>query len=98
MARTDPHSYFDDSQPRVRHLGLELEVDFEEHRIEGWAMLDLGGPSSGPLDLDTKGLEIYAVEGEGGEAIPYKLEDEEPVLGRRLVRAATRPTMGCVSS
>ncbi len=84
MARTDPHSYFDDSQPRTRHLGLELEVDFEEHRLEGWAMLDLGEPSSGPLDLDTKGLEIYAVEGEGGEAIPYRLEDEEPVLGRRL--------------
>jgi leukotriene-A4 hydrolase len=84
MARTDPHSYFDDSQPRTRHLGLELEVDFEERRLEGWAMLDLGEPSSGPLDLDTKGLEIYAVEGEGGVEIPYKLYEEEPILGRRL--------------
>jgi leukotriene-A4 hydrolase len=84
MARTDPHSYFDDSQPRARHLGLELEVDFEEHRLEGWAMLDLGEPSSGPLDLDTKGLEIYSVEDEEGGAIPYTLAPEEPILGRRL--------------
>ncbi len=84
MARTDPHSYFDDSQPRTRHLGLELEVDFEEHRLEGWAMLDLGEPSSGRLDLDTKDLEIYAVEDEEGQPIPYELAEEEPVLGRRL--------------
>ena len=84
MARTDPHSYFDDSQPRTRHIGLELEVDFEEHRLEGWAMLDLGEPSEGPLDLDTKDLEIYAVEGEGGEPIPFERGEEEPVLGKRL--------------
>ncbi|MCG6928261.1 MAG: M1 family metallopeptidase [Acidobacteria bacterium] len=84
MARTDPHSYFDDSQPRTRHLGLELEVDFEEHRLEGWAMLDLGEPSEGPLDLDTKDLEIYSVEGEGGEPIPFDRGEEEPILGKRL--------------
>ena len=84
MARTDPHSYFDDSQPRTRHIGLELEVDFEEHRLEGWAMLDLGEPSEGPLDLDTKDLEIYSVEGEGGEPIPFDRGEEEPVLGKRL--------------
>jgi aminopeptidase N len=84
MARTDPHSYFDDSQPRTRHLGLELEVDFEGRSLYGWAMLDLGEPSSGPLDLDTKGLEIHSVEGEDEADIPFELAEEEPVLGRRL--------------
>ena len=70
MARTDPHSYYDDAQPRTRHLGLELEVDFEGRCLHGWAMLDLGEPSSGPLDLDTKGLEVdflrQQVRAEGG--------------------------------
>jgi aminopeptidase N len=84
MARTDPHSYFDDSQPRTRHLGLELEVDFEGRSLYGWALLDMGEPSSGPLDLDTKGLEIHSVEGEDEEEIPFELAEEEPVLGRRL--------------
>lgn len=84
MARTDPHSYFDDSQPRTRHLGLELEVDFEGHTLFGWALLDLGEPSSGSLDLDTKGLEIHSVEGEDEEEIPFEHAEEEPVLGQRL--------------
>jgi aminopeptidase N len=84
MARTDPHSYFDDSQPRTRHLGLELEVDFEGRSLYGWALLDLGEAASGPLDLDTKGLEIHSVEGEDESEIPFELGEEEPVLGRRL--------------
>jgi aminopeptidase N len=84
MPRTDPHSYFDDTQPRTRHLGLELEVDFEGRSLYGWALLDLGEPSSGPLDLDTKGLEIHSVEGEDEEEVPFELAREEPVLGRRL--------------
>jgi leukotriene-A4 hydrolase len=84
MARTDPHSYFDDAQPRTRHLGLELEVDFEGRGLDGWALLDLGEPSSGPLDLDTKGLDVYSVESEDGTEVPFELADEEPILGRRL--------------
>jgi leukotriene-A4 hydrolase len=84
MARTDPHSYFDDAQPRTRHLGLELEVDFEGRCLHGWAMLDLGEPSAGLLDLDTKGLEIHSVEGEDESEIPFELAEEERVLGRRL--------------
>ena len=84
MARTDPHSYFDDAQPRTRHLGLELEVDFEGRGLDGWALLDLGEPSSGPLDLDTKGLDVYSVESEDGTEVPFELAEEEAVLGRRL--------------
>jgi leukotriene-A4 hydrolase len=84
MARTDPHSYYDDAQPRTRHLGLELEVDFEGRCLHGWALLDMGEPRSGPLDLDTKGLDIFSVEGEDETEIPFELADEEPVLGRRL--------------
>lgn len=84
MAVTDPHSFFDDAQPRTRHLDLELDVDFEARRLRGRVLLQLERASSGPLDLDTKGLEVLAVEREGGGALAHTLGEETPVLGRRL--------------
>ena len=41
MARVDPHSHADDSQPRQRHLSWEAEVDFEAHQLQGTARLQL---------------------------------------------------------
>src|SRR5262245_2197173 len=84
MNRLDPHSYFDADQPRVRHLQLRWNVDFQRRCLEGSAVLELAAPSSGALDLDTKGLTIRSVRLPGGRDIPFRLEDEEPVLGRRL--------------
>ena len=84
MPRLDPHSYFESDQPRTRHLQLELGVDFERRRVSGRARLALGAPSSGPLDLDTKGLVIVSAETGAGAPVPFALGAEEPILGRRL--------------
>jgi aminopeptidase N len=84
VPRPDPHSFFDDSQPRVRHLRLALDVDFGARRIEGETVLELTGEAAGPLDLDTKGLEIRSVSAVGGAKVPWELGEEVPVLGRRL--------------
>jgi aminopeptidase N len=84
MSRPDPHSYFDDTQPRARRLSLTLSVDFQERRLAGTAVLELAAPSAGPLDLDTKGLSIRSARAAGGREIPFVLHDEEPILGRRL--------------
>jgi leukotriene-A4 hydrolase len=84
MSRLDPHSFFDSDQPRTRHLALEIGVDFGRQRVAGRVTLDLGGPSSGPLDLDTKGLVIASAASGAGTPIPYALGSEEPILGRRL--------------
>ena len=35
MARTDPHSYFDDSQPRATRWLLRLLVDFDSRILGG---------------------------------------------------------------
>ncbi|MEK7381686.1 MAG: M1 family metallopeptidase [Elusimicrobiota bacterium] len=85
MARRDPHSYFDDVQPRTRSWQLRLCVDFGRKVLHGEAMLVFAGPTSGVLDLDTKGLTIrrIAVAGGGAEA-PFELGPQEPILGRRL--------------
>jgi len=84
MGRPDPHSYFDPDQPRVRRLRLKLDVDFAARRIDGVVLLELTSPSGGALDLDTKGLEILAVETPDGRAVPHTLGAEEPIHGRRL--------------
>jgi aminopeptidase N len=84
MANIDPHSFADDAQPRTRRVDLSLEVDFDRRRIAGGATLQLEGPSDGPLDLDTKGLTIASATTESGASVPYRLGEEEPILGRRL--------------
>ena len=82
MARTDPHSFFDDAQPRVRHWRLRLTADFGLKVLRGEAALEFEG--EGPLDLDTKDLTIESAATEGGAAVPFELGPVRPILGRRL--------------
>jgi len=85
MARIDPHSYFDDAQPRTRSWNLRLKVDFARKVLAGTAELRLAAPAGGLLDLDTKALSIAGVTTlDGGAAVPFELGPDEPVLGRRL--------------
>ncbi len=83
MSRIDPHSHFDDAQPRTRSWRLKLEADFERKILFGEAVLVFGGAAGGVLDLDTKGLTIRGARA-GGAAVPFELGPEEPILGRRL--------------
>jgi leukotriene A-4 hydrolase/aminopeptidase len=84
MHRPDPHSYYDAAQPKARRLRLKLGVDFTAKRIDGEVVLEFGDPVSGPLDLDTKGLEIQAVQVPGQGQIPWELGGADPILGSRL--------------
>lgn len=85
MARTDPHSYFDDSQPRTVRWSLRLCVDFGRKVLQGDATLVFASTVGGVLDLDTKGLTIRRVAVAGGGAeVPFELGPEEAILGRRL--------------
>jgi aminopeptidase N len=82
MARGDPHSHFDDSQPRAKHWRLRLRADFERKVLTGEVELALDG-DGGTLDLDTAGQTILGASS-GGAAVPFELGPEEPVRGRRL--------------
>jgi leukotriene-A4 hydrolase len=84
MARIDPHSYFDSDQPRVRHVNFKWQVDFGSRRLMGEVVLELDRPSSGVLDLDSKGLAIQAIYNEEGKIVPFVIGDDEEILGRRL--------------
>ncbi len=84
MARLDPHSYVDADQPRPERFRLRLTVDFERKCLAGEVALAFAAPASGTLDLDTKGLTLHQVRSQEGKAVPFELDPEEPVLGRRL--------------
>ena len=84
MQHPDPHSHYDSSQPKARRLRLKLRVDFNARRIDGEVVLEFGGMMSGPLDLDTKGLEIRSVQVPGHGPIRWELGPVDPILGQRL--------------
>ena len=83
MSRIDPHSYYDDAQPRLVRLDLDLTADFVAQRLHGTAVLqfDRGGA---PVDLDTRGLDIERITGDSGVTLSHTLAAEEPILGSRL--------------
>ena len=84
MARLDPHSYNDDTQPRARHLDWRARVDFSTRTLEAEATLELEAPGEGPLDLDTRELAIDEVLAQDGTRLTHELSPAEPVLGARL--------------
>jgi len=96
MTRIDPHSYFDDAQPRTESWHLRLRVDFERKVLEGEATLVFPGQGvAGTLDLDTRGLSIHrAYVTATATVLPFELGEEDPILGRRLRLQLPVGTMG----
>lgn len=84
MARLDPHSYNDSTQPETETLDWKARVDFRTHRLHAEATLTLKEASAGPLDLDTRELDIRAVVDSHGRPLSYTLSPPEPILGSRL--------------
>ncbi|MBS1152340.1 MAG: Aminopeptidase [Myxococcaceae bacterium] len=85
MARLDPHSYNDDTQPQTDALDWQARVDFGAKRLEAEATLHFRAPApKGPLDLDTRDLELGGVFDLTGGPLPFVLHPPDPVLGARL--------------
>jgi len=84
MSRFDPHSFADDAQGVTRHIDLNLDVDFETHTIACEARLHLREPFGGPLDLDSRDLQLTSVKTADGADIPYEIAEKDAVLGDRL--------------
>jgi aminopeptidase N len=84
---TDPHSFSRPEEVVVRHLALDLAVDFASRTLSGRASLDLENLSGADeLYLDTRGLRIDRVYLDDGEAeAGFRLGDDDPLLGRALI-------------
>ena len=64
-ATRDVHSFATPEDVRVRHIDLDLDIDFDARVIRGSATLRVervAKDTSKPLVLDTRGLKIEAVE------------------------------------
>jgi leukotriene-A4 hydrolase len=89
---TDPHSAASSSSIRVRHLVLDLAVDFDQHTLAGTATWYLANPGAADvLVLDTRDLTIEAVETLDDAGLPtatdFTLGPPDAVLGQALTIA-----------
>ncbi len=85
----DVHTYANMNQFEVKHLALDLDVDFDRQVLSGTAILDFQRVSgSSPMVLDTRDLEIGKVEvaadGAHFEDTPFELGPTDPILGAPL--------------
>jgi leukotriene A-4 hydrolase/aminopeptidase len=82
----DPHSFSRPGDVVVRHLELDLTVDFENRRLSGHADLTIErvNPGAEELILDTRDLDVGAVKLDGTEPVEFRLSDALPLLGRSL--------------
>ena len=83
MARPDPHSHTDLTQPRQKHLVWKAEVDFAARTIRATATLRFDGGGA-PVDLDSRGLAVESVTSVDGRPLVFELGPSEPILGERL--------------
>jgi aminopeptidase N len=76
---------------RVTHVALDLNADFEARRMSGTATLDIqAAPGAREIILDSKGLEIQAITGPRGAALPFTLGEGDAARGQPLtVRIGT---------
>ncbi len=98
---TDPHSHAGRSPMRVRHLTLDLTVDFNHRTLAGSATWQLAEPgTAAEVVFDTRDLTVEAIEtfDAAGRPAPaaFALDGlPDPVLGQAL-RVALGPTATAV--
>ncbi|MFA5938472.1 MAG: M1 family metallopeptidase [Sinimarinibacterium sp.] len=86
----DPHSYANTRDFQTRHLALDLNVDFASRTLSGTAELQLlrAAANATTLVLDTRDLDIRAVQAGGADAVfaptRFTLDARDPVLGSAL--------------
>jgi leukotriene A-4 hydrolase/aminopeptidase len=81
----DQHTFARPEEVVVRHLSLQLNLDFDQKIASGSAKLDLDRKTkSNQVILDTRNLDIQSVTLDDGRKATFKLGDEVPFLGRPL--------------
>ncbi|MSP61338.1 MAG: M1 family peptidase [Myxococcales bacterium] len=84
MARLDPHSWNDTTQPETERLTWRAKVDFATRTLEAEAELTFRLPGAGSLDLDTRDLAIASVSTSDGKPLEFMVAAPDPILGARL--------------
>jgi aminopeptidase N len=81
-----PHSFAKPDEAAIRHIALDLNVDFETKVLSGSALLQLDRqPNAKQLWLDTRGLTIKEViSADGTQKLKWKLGEDKGAMGRSL--------------
>ncbi len=82
----DPHSFSEPNQVVVKHIDLDLKVNFEARQLDGLARLTIDNRTGGSeLILDSRGLQIDRVTlDEDGTETRFDLGEEQAFLGQPL--------------
>ena len=88
----DEQSYAEPQKVAITDMALDLALDFDTHTLAGSVTysVDWKDGNAVELVLDTRDLDIQAVEGKNGDnwrALTFMLESADPVLGSKLVIA-----------
>ena len=82
----DPHSFVRTNGATVKHLELDLEVNFAKHILNGWAEWHINPNESDTLVLDTRDLIINAVYlNNNSNPVTFTMGKKDPVLGEALL-------------
>jgi leukotriene-A4 hydrolase len=82
---SDPHSFSNPDNAVVKHLTLNLAVDFDKKVLSGTAMLDVEMKNNATqIILDTRDLNIDRITFPDGTAAKFTLGNEVKYLGRAL--------------
>ncbi|WP_323788531.1 hydrolase/aminopeptidase [Psychroserpens sp.] len=85
------HSYARPNTSAIKHLNLDIDVDFNSEIIKGIATYSIENQNATEIILDTKFLEIDAVEADG-KPTTFKLGEFDEQLGQSLTIAITNAT------
>ncbi|MCB2410880.1 M1 family metallopeptidase [Hymenobacter lucidus] len=83
----DPHSHARPAEVQVRHLALDLQVDFASRTLRGeatWQLTNHTGATELWLDARTLTVEAVLLGGPAGELTTFELGPDDPVLGQPL--------------
>ncbi len=89
VSGVDYHSFANTGDYRVRHLDMDLTVDFSRKVLEGEAILQFErlNQENNPLVLDTRRLKIESVRAGNGDQLQetaFSLADGDDILGEAL--------------
>lgn len=88
----DLHSFAEPEKALVKHLDLDLKVDFSEHLISGIASWTIENRSKGSeIIFDSRQLDIQKITLDDGQETNFSFGDEQKYLGRPL-RVKIKPS------
>jgi leukotriene-A4 hydrolase len=90
----DPHSFASPAEVVVKHLNLDLSVDFDKKQLAGKATLQIDNKTGAKqLRLDTRDLTIQKITLDKNEAeAKFSLGEEQKFVGRGLAVEITPET------